>query len=161
MINALQIKRNIPSTFNFNGYTYLSTTGAKSAIYLPPIFRQLTFLVGGIQPATFVPTPNQHLTNNTNLTAPPNLQGIGSRKHLTLPFNKTMQLTQQGFTADIDCRVRDPQDLAIYPSRFLPQNLGTTGDVNLTLVSLVIVCPGATQPTTTSKSSLSLLSNEC
>ncbi|KAF9450610.1 hypothetical protein P691DRAFT_810012 [Macrolepiota fuliginosa MF-IS2] len=123
MIHSLQVERNLSSTFNFNGYTYLTTTG-------------------GIQPATIVPTRNQHLTTNANLFAPANLKDPSSAivGHLNLPLNKTMQLTQQGFTADVDCRIGNSQDQAKYPSTFGGTPLSGTN--NFELVLLNVTCPG-------------------
>ena len=138
MISALQVKRNTPSAFNFNGYTYLSTTGT-TRLFICSCRPVLTYcFVGGIQPASFIPTQNEHLTNHVNLPVPPNLQVDGDN-HISLPFNKSMQLTQQGFTADVDCRIRNPQDLALYRPVFPPSvNLGLG---NLSLTALQVTCP--------------------
>ncbi|KAF9450616.1 hypothetical protein P691DRAFT_845756 [Macrolepiota fuliginosa MF-IS2] len=118
MTHALDAKIGDSSSFNINGFTYPNTTG-------------------GIQPASLVHVPTD---GNSPVQSPSFLNGISGNR-VPLLFNKTMILEQQGFTADVDCRVGNPQDRVKYLSitlNYAPLN-GTT---NLMSVSLNVTCPG-------------------
>jgi hypothetical protein len=57
-----------------------------------------------------------------------------------------MQLTQQGFTADVDCRQNDPNDLGKYNPQAYFQSIttgGTTG-TGISAVELVLNCSTGT-----------------
>ncbi|KAF5357237.1 hypothetical protein D9756_006645 [Leucocoprinus leucothites] len=122
MVDAMQFRRNIPTTFNFNGYTYISTTG-------------------GIHPATYVPIHNEQFTMNFSNVISTNLNDVSTSKHAQLPFNKTMNLVQQGFTADVYCQIQNSQANATYNPTLSAQLIGTTG---LSAVQLTANCPGST-----------------
>ncbi|KAF5357238.1 hypothetical protein D9756_006646 [Leucocoprinus leucothites] len=123
MVDAIQFRKNIPAIFNFGGYAYTSTTG-------------------GIHPAAYVPIYHKlPSTNFTTTVTPANLNDLNASKHTQLPFNKTMTLVQQGFTADVYCQTRDLQANATYNPTLSTQPIGTAG---LSMVQLSANCPGST-----------------
>ncbi|KAJ3555614.1 hypothetical protein NP233_g12165 [Leucocoprinus birnbaumii] len=122
MVYAMRlVQRNIPTTFYFNNYTYVSTTG-------------------GIHPATYVPNYNEEFTMNFTTSLPPNLKDLNMKDHIRLPFNKTMSLVQQGFTAEVDCRVGNSKAIMVYNATLDVVSMG----MGLSAVKLQANCPGNT-----------------
>jgi hypothetical protein len=146
MQQAMRIRENSFSTFIFNNDTYLTLTGKHNRINQSICIRLYdVILLGGIQSATYVPVLNDEfrpiLTNPDDLV-PANLFNVSTRKHVALPFNKTMQLVQQGFTADVDCRTDDPRDNTTYRPTLISQPIGLLGnDSGFLQANLTVTCP--------------------
>lgn len=85
---------------------------------------------------------------------PANLDDIRSSKHSGLPFNKTMSLTQQGFTADVDCQERESDGFDSLPTTWVSQNI-SINDIAYAMAELSVVCPGTAVPQSTGED------NEC
>jgi hypothetical protein len=95
---------------------------------------------GGIQPATYVPILNEEFTKDFDTPVPANLNDLSTKKHVNLPFNKTMHLRQQGFTANVTCRNRNPQDNSTYTPVLHIQSIAD----GLSIVQLTAQCPNIT-----------------
>ncbi|KAJ3569193.1 hypothetical protein NP233_g5218 [Leucocoprinus birnbaumii] len=119
--DAIQLESGNYSTLKFDGNTYLTTTG-------------------GIKPAIYISTTSEPLTLNSSTVVPPNLGHSGYHAVMSLPFNKTMHLVQQGFTADVNCRNRNARDNEMYNPHIEFQQLGVD---NLSKAWLATSCPGS------------------
>ncbi|KAJ3556188.1 hypothetical protein NP233_g12035 [Leucocoprinus birnbaumii] len=121
--DAIQLESGNYSTLKFDGNTYLTTTG-------------------GIKPAIYISTTSESLTLNSSTVVPLNLGHRTSGYHavMSLPFNKTMHLVQQGFTADVNCRNRNARDNEMYNPTIEFQQLGVD---NLSKAWLATSCPSS------------------
>ncbi|KAJ3566088.1 hypothetical protein NP233_g7220 [Leucocoprinus birnbaumii] len=126
MSNALRSKISpFNNGFTYDAYAFLSSTGESR----------------GVQPASFNSTLNDMVYSKSNTTlpvSPGNLNTPGGRA-IDSTLLQTMMLVQQGFTADVDCKATNPQNLTNIQTQLQTQ---TVGPDNFTMLTPIVVCNG-------------------